>query len=126
MTRDEIFESWAPAGSTWSGWVKPALFAHLPRQAIPTPPPPVFDVSWAPPVAERFALVIDLPGGASVACGLALAEIGYRPIPLFNAIPQPAPREGESPIVAAVDVEPILSALQDGADRFRSLSIPQD
>lgn len=45
MTREEIFEAWAPAGAIWSQWMKPVLFAQMGRSftqasvAIPPPPP---------------------------------------------------------------------------------------
>ncbi len=29
MTREELYEIWAPPGATWSAWAKPALFATL-------------------------------------------------------------------------------------------------
>src|SRR4051794_4793341 len=108
MTRDELFDAWAPAGGPWSDWAKPVLFAHWPRPLPPAPEPVAADLSWVPAPAERVALVIDLPGAASVHVGLELAARGYRPVALFNACPPPA--EGE-PGVAVVPVEPILAAL---------------
>src|SRR5947209_18025924 len=83
MTREELFDAWAPAGASWSDWAKPVLFAHWPRPlpAVADVPPP--DLSWVPPAADRVALVVDLPGAASVHLGLALAAAGYRPVPLF-------------------------------------------
>src|SRR5262245_32088876 len=121
MTRDEIFESWAPAGGPWSGWVKPAPFAQFPRDLPPIGDNPTNDVSWAPSPNERFAIVVDLPGVTSAQFGLALAAIGYRPVPLFNAIPPPTPDA-----VSVVNVTPILSALQQGAERLRTLSFATD
>src|SRR5262249_18281438 len=109
MNREEVFECWAPTGAMWSGWVKPVLFAHLPR---PLPSPPEFqppDLSWVPPEAERVALVIDVAGSESAEIGLALAGRGYRPVPLFNACPPPvanAQETVEDPSV--VDVTSIL------------------
>lgn len=123
MTREQIFESWAPTGSIWSSWVKPALFSHLPRSPVATAESLTIDISWMSIMQVPCAIVVDLPGAASVEYGLALASLGYRPIPLFNAIPLPV-IEDESPVVAAVDLEPILAALQVGAERLRSLSIP--
>jgi hypothetical protein len=111
MTREELFDAWAPTGGPWSDWAKPVLFAHWPRPLPAVADAPPADISWVPPSAERVALVIDLPGAASVQVGLALAAVGYRPVPLFNACPPPV--EGE-PGVAVVVVEPILAALAHG------------
>src|SRR5439155_13241715 len=115
-------DAWAPAGGTWSDWAKPAPFAHLPRELPPdsdTPPP---DLSWVPAPGERVALVVDLPRAASVHLGLALAGIGYRPVPLFNACPPPVAPDHPAPPgdVSVVAVEPILSALVRGAERLRA------
>jgi hypothetical protein len=122
MTRDEVFEAWAPAGGTWSNWVKPAPFAHLPRDLPPEPDMPPPDVSWVPAPGEGVALVVDLPGATSVHFGMALAGIGYQPVPLFNAIPPPVePGQPAPPAdVSVVPVEPILSALVRGADWMRA------
>jgi hypothetical protein len=120
MTRDEVFAAWAPPDAPWSGWVKPAPFAHLPRDSPPLDEPPA-DVSWAPLPTDRIAIVVDLPGAASVPCGLALAAIGYRPVPLFNAIPSPM-----ADVAAVVNVDLILAGLQHGAARLRDLPLPAD
>lgn len=120
MTRDEIFETWAPPGAPWSGWVKPAPFAHLPSEFPPIDPSPAADVAWASP-PKRMAIVVDLPGAASVQYGLALAAVGYRPVPLFNAIPPPTPDA-----IPVVKVAPILAALQQGAEVLRGIAVTTD
>jgi hypothetical protein len=128
MTREELFEAWAPAGAVWSNWVKPAPFAHLPRELPHDPDMPPPDLSWVPAPGGRIALVVDLPGPASVHLGLELAGIGYRPVPLFNAIPPPVEPGRPAPLadVSVVAVEPILSALVRGADRVRANPPPAD
>jgi hypothetical protein len=131
MTREQVFEAWAPAGGTWSGWAKPVPFAHLPRELPPDPDVPPPDLSWLPPPAEWVAVVVDLPGAASVHFGLALAGIGYRPVPLFNACPPPVEAGAPRPAAPAADVsvvavEPILAALVRGAERLRATPPPAD
>jgi hypothetical protein len=128
VTREELFEAWAPAGGVWSDWVKPAPFAHLPRELPPDPDVPPPDLSWVPAPGERVALVIDLPGAASVHLGLALAGAGYRPVPLINACPPPVePGQPAPPAdVSVVPVEPILAALVRGAERLRTSPPPAD
>jgi hypothetical protein len=122
MTRNEIFDAWAPPAATWSGWVKPAPFAHLPREQPPAVDTVAPDLSpWIPLPAVKSAIVVDLPGVLSVHWGLALASIGYRPVPLFNAIPPPT-----FDAVAVVNVAPILAALQYGAEIRHSVALPAD
>lgn len=123
MTREELFDAWAPAGGPWSDWAKPVLFAHWPRPLPAAPEPAPAGLSWVPSPTDGVALVIDLPGVTSVHLGLALAALGYRPVPLFNACPPPT--DGE-PGVAVVLVEPILTALVQGVERLRAVSLPVD
>ena len=42
-----------------------------------------------------FTLVLDLPGHSGVTAALVLAAGGYRPVPLYNALPGPAVSEAQ-------------------------------
>ena len=129
MTKEAVFSTWAPEASAWSRWVKPVLFAYLESAPSQVPLSEVAgDVAWAPPSHEKVALVLDLPGADGVVTGLALAERGYRPIPLYNAVPLPS---GELLLdqftgrgVAAVNVLPIISALRKAAEQLAQLNLP--
>jgi hypothetical protein len=120
MTKEEIFAIWAPDNSPWSRWVKPVLFAHL---DLETPPGAITETSGnlvgIPSSTGTVALVVDLPGAEGVAVGVALAGRGYRPVPLYNALPLPL---GHPPVdsmtgreTAAVNMLPIMTALRYGA-----------
>ena len=131
MTKEEIYAIWAPETSLWSRWVKPVLFAHLDSALAEIPlTETACDVSWAPPAGLKTVLVVDLPSANGVLAGLALAEKGYRPVPLYNAVPLPCgqpilgPSTGRP--VAAVNVWPILSSLRAGAERLAQLELPAD
>ncbi len=124
MEKEEVFEAWAPPGGVWSPWVKPAPFAFLPRTLPPSPAPPRFSTEGVPPILERLALLVELPGPLAVIVGLALAEQGYRPVPLFNACPPPWTETGPTP--AAVDVDDILAALVERAAQLRMRTISPD
>lgn len=146
MTRDEVFECWAPAGAAWSPWAKPVLYAHFPADALPDPAnpptqdgaaaaaaPPPMDPDWIPPADGSSAVVVDLHGPAGVAAGRVLAEQGYRPVPLYNAAPGPAPvpfgEDGPAAAAGAaalVEVVPILGALWRATPGLRSLELPPD
>jgi hypothetical protein len=115
-TREEAFELWAPAQSPWSVWTKPVLFAHLPRalDAEDVPAQPIERELWEPHAAGSTLLVIDLQGARAVQLGEALVGVGFRPVPLFNAVPAtdpPAWPRGAMP-GALVDVGPLIDALQ--------------
>jgi hypothetical protein len=128
MNKHEIFAAWAPDSSLWSPWTKPVLFAYLDTLAATselsaTPA----NLDWCPPAKDKVVVVADLPGAESVLMGVALAERGYRPVPLYNAVPLPSGQPILDPAtglkVAAVDVLPIISALRSGAERLANLQI---
>jgi hypothetical protein len=91
MTGQELFKTWAPNDSTWSQWVSPALFAQIActegaaavRVDAPAP-------TWPGEKASpESAVIIDLPGADSIRLAMALAKLGYRPVPIINASPGP-------------------------------------
>jgi hypothetical protein len=119
-----IYAAWAPAGSPWSRWAKPAVFAHIPADLeLRHPPVVAAGVSMYPAAHDRRALVIDLPGTQAVATGLGLARCGYRPVPLFNACP-PAPEDVARMIGTAVDTRAVLEALVTSSPELAGLGLP--
>jgi len=131
MNKDQIFDAWAPEKSLWWTWTKPVLFSYVDRVlASPQACLPSHAAEWCPENHAGVVIVVDLPGAESVMIGLALAERGYRPVPLFNAIPLPLGFPMLDPLsgrrIAAVDTVPIISALQYGAERLVKLQIPND
>jgi len=115
-----LFEAWAPLDGRWSPWAKPVLFAHLPRaawHAAELPGGEPSDWTILPPADGTTALILDLPGAESVRAGLALADRGYRPVPLFNTTPGPSP---------VLQILPIMRALADGARDLARVSLFPD
>src|SRR5258707_1244402 len=130
MVKEEKFFAWGPGQSLLLSWGKPVLFSHLRSSPsyIPVQDLAIY-VGWSHPLSEKTVLVIDLPGSEGVLMGVALAARGYRPVPLYNAVPLPFgslldPLTG--PKVAAVDVMPILSALRKGSEQLAQLHLPFD
>lgn len=100
MNREQIYDVWCPPSARWSPWVKPVLFSFMStwpgvlRVTADTevlPPaaevPPAWDVTGLPQARENVALVLDLPGGEAVRLGMTLVPAGFRPVPLYNALP---------------------------------------
>jgi len=112
MNQESIFEIWAPTESLWSPWVKPVLFASMHAAQSRTELDCRNDLSLAP-APNDTVLVVDLPGAEGVTAGLALAARGYRPIPLYNAVPRPLMDEEAGQV--AVDVRLIMSVLYHGS-----------
>jgi hypothetical protein len=113
MDKEDIYRIWAPSDAAWSRWVKPVLFSFMDsRFDVRRPTITQFSTDWAPRPGQ-VVLIVDLPGEDGVAWGLQLARVGYRPIPLYNALPFP-PSEKMFPatrLECTVDVVPILAAL---------------
>ncbi len=109
LSREEMFEAWAPADSPWSAWAKPVLFAYAPLEGKGTVA--TEELSAGALGYERdAAIVVDLPGKQSALMGLALAQAGYQPVPLYNSAPGPS---------ALVDMETIARQLPDIAERLK-------
>jgi hypothetical protein len=107
ISSEDAFVAWAPAGVLWSDWAKPAPFA---QSGILIDDP--IDDSMLPrlPTAldARAAVIVDLDGAEAVYAGVALADRGFHPVPLFNGTNGPSP---------VVDVAPVIEALGRGAQR---------
>jgi len=74
MTKEELFDAWAPEGVEWCAWAKPVLFAQWPESITPAatdPDWPDANYLWLPQASGRTVLVIDLPAVESVRTGIA-------------------------------------------------------
>jgi len=111
MRAEKVYSIWAPAESEWSQWAKPTVFAQDGDIEVKeTDAPGLLDTSAAPGPMSDTALIVDLPDGESVQWGVALAQRGYRPVPLYNACPYP----GIDRSKALVDVTRIVDAIGRG------------
>jgi hypothetical protein len=123
MNREEIYNVWAPPGAAWSPWVKPVLFAHArplsyyTQFALPAAPA----TAWMGRADGTRALVLDLPDALGVSLALVAAQQGYRPVPLYNAVPGPAVGAA-----AVCDVGPILAALSIVTSDLQNLNLPPE
>jgi hypothetical protein len=130
MTKQEVYNIWAPPDGPWSTWAKPVLFAHMPAMS---PPPgdmamPAVDIAWAPPADGSTVIVLDLPGNLGVAAAMRLAEQGYRPVPLYNAVPSPVHTVfSDMPLgtaTAACVLWPIMAAILTATPALDALNLP--
>ena len=117
MNNRDAFNIWAPPDAAWSAWVKPVLFAHMHEHDIIGTSFAPADTSWAPPADGGSALVLDLPGALGVELALELARKGYRPVPLYNAVPHAG---------ALCDLSPIVAALAAATPTLAAINLPLD
>lgn len=133
MTPQELYALWAPADSIWSPWVLPVPFAQLICVgAEHFAELPHFHRDWAPKGRTDVALMIDLPGESAIHFGLALLELGFRPVPVIDGSPGPAdsivtsltkPGSALPASGVAVDMRGLLRALCQGAEHLRQASL---
>jgi len=122
MTNKEAYKIWAPFGKRWTDWVRPVPFIaaradvkgyHIGQLCVPGIE--CVDETW-----KNAAVIVDLPGDESVEIGLALAKLGYRPIPIYNGtIEQENAR-------ATVDNQTVGAALLHGANILEQIEIKDD
>lgn len=117
MTKEELFNAWAPEGVEWSAWAKPVLFAQWPDTVTPPATTPEWaepNYLWLPQAGARTAIVVDLPAVESVRTGIVFARRGYRPVPLFNT------SHGPSPVI---EIAPLVLELGRGARLLQTISL---
>ena len=129
LSKDELYRIWAPPDARWSRWVKPVLFAFtdaiiqsIPARAIQ------FQCEWVPSPGLA-AILLDVPEEEGVLWGMKIAELGYQPVPLYNALPFPPSEKMTDPSsrpAATVPVERILATLVSGAESLQLLKLPPD
>ncbi len=122
MTGKEIYQIWAPVGKRWVDWVRPVPFMGINRhtitQACSNGVLPIVD--FMDDSCSDAALIVDLPGIESIKAGIALAQMGYRPIPVYNGTMQQCGAR------ATVDNQAVQAGLAWGAVELLKLEIKDD
>jgi hypothetical protein len=113
MTAEELLDLWTPDHIEWCRWTKPIAFLGDKPQPLWNERELVSDVdiSWAGKASDAL-VVLDLPGVLSVRTGIALAKLGYWPIPLFNA--------SQSAAKCTIEMDAIRLELWRSAEALRS------
>ena len=86
MTKKDIYKIWAPNECNWVDWVRPVPFIGIDQHhnyqefiyyTIPK-------INYIKGKMNDTMIIIDIKGVDSIKEGIALAKLGYRPIPIFN------------------------------------------
>lgn len=124
LSKEEMLRVWAPPEVLWSRWVKPVLFAFADATfEVPPAPSKRLNLDWVPASA---AIIVELPGEDGLLYGIELALRGYRPVPLYNALPFPVKEKDVPPHARSrttVDVVPILAALSRETETLKQLRL---
>lgn len=122
MLAKEIYKVWARTNNKWSAWVRPVPFVALnyidvDNSFIDYTIPKIF---YLDKCLKDTAIFLDVDGILSIKEGIALAQMGYFPVPLFNGT---NPSLGST---ATTDNARISTMLIWGASELKNISIPLD
>ena len=120
MTNIEAYKIWAPDNTLWTEWVKTVLFANMKNQDSESFMLKIHNINWLNKFENNTAIIVDLPGEKSVEESLALAYMGYRPVPLYNGIC------AHNLTNMIIDVTNLSKALYTGAEQLSSINIKKD
>ena len=107
MDRKEIYKIWAPRDCKWSAWVRPVPFVGIDSSyqnhewidyTIPT-------IRYLSGYQSDTVIILDIDGIDSIKEGIALAKLGYCPVPIFNGTNPP---QGTKGTTDNQRIEPVL------------------
>lgn len=119
INKKEIYKVWAPEGGRWSGWVRPVPFIAI-DDSLKVQEYEEFDIPELLYINEYkndVAIILDFPGNKSITEGLALAKLGYRPVPIYNGTDE---QEGSLSLVNNHGIE---YSLMLGAEVLKQINI---
>ena len=118
MNGKEIYKIYAPESVKWTEWVRPVPFVaidsnnrHLVDNWVNR------KIVFIDNYENNTAIFIDLPGKESIELGISLAQIGYRPIPVFNGT------NPQKNITSILDNSHLESALINGAIKLKNINL---
>jgi hypothetical protein len=117
MDKLEAYKIWAPDDALWTQWAKPVLFMSRPQNTDIQMN--LTELDWIRQMEVHTMIIVDLPGNDGVFESLALARMGYRPVPLYNGVRAPTTK-------AAIQVGDIVKALYKGAEILSTMPILKD
>ena len=108
-------------GAKWSDWVRPVPFVGIDTYSRSLASNWLNrKVIFLEQYEKDTAIFIDLPGKESIELGMSLADIGYRPIPLFNGT------DGQQNSQSILDTKLIESCLINGAEKLKNIHLKKE
>lgn len=122
MNDRELFKIWAPSDARWTDWARPVPFIGMDSHTmfgvaqinIPA------HLSYVDGLEKNCAIFIDMPDHRAINDGLALAKIGWRPIPLYNGC------DAQAGVRSLLDNRDVKDGLILGAAELNKLTIAPD
>lgn len=119
MNNKELYKIWAPFDFPWSSWVRPVPFANI-NDTLKINKYLSFEpnvVKYVEKGVTDTAIFVDLPSTEGIEEGIALAKLGFRPIPLYNGT---EPQDGVKSIINNDEIE---GAIIWGAKELRNIDL---
>ena len=119
MKGKDIYKIWAKENLKWANWIRPVPFVGINENmkiyeisdfVIP-------EIKYITEFEKNTAIIIDLPGNDSIEEGLAIAKLGYIPIPIYNGTDE------QPETIATVDNNNIKLGLIKGALELEKIKI---
>lgn len=118
MIGREVYKIYAPMGVKWTEWVRPVPFVAIDTyNRMPVSNWVDRRIMPLEQYKKDTAIFIDLSASESIEVGIALAHIGYRPIPLFNGTDE---QEGAQ---ATTETCLLESYLINGSEKLKNISL---
>ncbi len=121
MNGKDIYKIYAPDNTKWTQWVRPVAFVAIDTYDRK----PAFNfierkILFLDQYEKDTAIFIDLLGSESIELGISLANIGYRPIPLFNGTDEQVGSQ------ATTDSYLVESSLINGSMKLKNILLSND
>lgn len=86
MKAKEVYKTWYEKGGIWKGWIRPVPFIGIdtPKENLEIIDYHIPKIKYINKMFHDTAIIIDESGVDSIEEGIALASLGYIPIPIFN------------------------------------------
>ena len=86
MKAKEVYKTWYEKGGIWKGWIRPVPFIGIdtPKENLEIIDYHIPKIKYINKMFRDTAIIIDESGVDSIEEGIALAHLGYIPIPIFN------------------------------------------
>jgi len=121
MTGKDIYKIYAPFEAKWTNWVRPVPFVAIDtynrkniRNLVER------KISFIDKYQSDIAIFVDLPNIESIEYGIALARIGYRPIPVFNGVDE------QVNATATTNTYIVEESLISGAQKLEKIKIEKN
>ena len=86
MKAKEVYKIWYEKGGIWKGWIRPVPFIGIdtPKENLEIIDYNIPKIKYINKMFRDTAIIIDESGVDSIEEGIALAHLGFIPIPIFN------------------------------------------